>query len=294
MSKYYSLGLIGYPLLKSQSPNLHSAAIRSSNLMGEYKLYPIEPFPLGKDALFEIVERVRDGQLSGLNVTIPHKTNIIPVIDKLSPEAELIGAVNTLYSQDGVVFGDNTDATGFIKDLSRHFNRVFDKKSKKVEIEKKKALVLGAGGAARAVVFALLNAGWMVIIAARNPVKAMDIAHSYKLFANSDRIICIPLEKKSISIELHSINLVVNATPVGMYPDVNRSPWPGGLTLPPGAFIYDLVYKPHETKFIQTAIMEGLPAVNGIGMLVEQAALAFELWTGVSPSREIMSKAVEH
>ena len=119
LGNYFSLGLVGYPLEHSVSPILHGSALKTSGLMGEYKLYPVKPLPLGNDELNTILKRLKTGQIAGLNVTIPHKTAIIKELDKLSSVANLIGAVNTIYMRSGQSVGDNTDAGGFKLDLER-------------------------------------------------------------------------------------------------------------------------------------------------------------------------------
>jgi len=290
--KYYSLGLVGYPLQHSVSPLLHTCALKTSGLTGDYRLYPVEPLPTGKEKLRAVVQRLMTGQISGLNVTIPHKTAIIKEIDKLSSAANLIGAVNTIYLRSGLVFGDNTDAGGFILDLERFISESGRSDDINNNMTPKQALVLGAGGAARAVVHSLVQNGWKVIIAARNITNSEAIAHSMIINGSVSSISSIRLNIKSISLIKDSISLIVNATPVGMWPDASNCPWPLDLDFPPHGLVYDLVYKPRQTKLIKLAREQGLPAVNGIGMLVEQAALAFELWTGISPSRDEMYRAI--
>jgi shikimate dehydrogenase len=288
--KYFSLGLVGYPLEHSVSPILHTTALKTSGLMGDYRLYPIEPMPAGEDKLRAVVQRLKSGQITGLNVTIPHKTAIIQQLDKLSPTANLIGAVNTIYLRSGQVFGDNTDAGGFKLDLERFINK--SGSVDKVNNIPKQALVLGAGGAARAVVHSLIEIGWKVIIAARDPEKSSAIAHSVRNFGVENSITSIRLDSKSISSIKDLVNLIVNTTPAGMWPDVDSCAWPLELNFPTNGLVYDLVYKPRQTKLLNLARDQGLPAANGIGMLVEQAALAFELWTGISPSRDEMVRAI--
>ncbi len=273
------LGLVGYPLDHSLSPKIHTAALRSCGLQGVYSLFPIAPDdPQG---LHKLLTRLRTGEITGLNVTIPHKQNIVPLLDELTPKAKAIHAVNTLYRRDDKLIGDNTDAPGFLIDLNNFLDDNWSKIGKQ-----KSSIVLGAGGSARAVAFALINDGWTVSIVARRVEQAQQLAASFPGH---------PLEAVGYSrtnFDLSNISLIVNTTPVGMAPDMDHSPWPEDWPFPPRAAVYDLVYHPYETRFVKDACAAGCPARAGLGMLIEQAALAFEIWTGVDPSREIMFGAV--
>ncbi|MDO9302105.1 MAG: hypothetical protein Q7T89_12010, partial [Anaerolineales bacterium] len=154
----FQLGLIGYPLGHSLSPKIHGAALKACGLEGNYSLFPIHPDD--KQGLKDLLARVRSGEITGLNVTIPHKQNVIDFMDELTPTAQTIGAVNTIYFRENQLIGDNTDAAGFLSDLKKFIgNREWG--------IGRPAFVLGAGGSARAVVYALLNDGWQVTLAAR-------------------------------------------------------------------------------------------------------------------------------
>ena len=295
---HYSLGLTGYPLGHSLSPGLHAAALKVSGLQGEYRLFPIPPLPDGLEEMERLIDSMRNGDLDGLNVTIPHKQTVIPFLDDLTPLAKKIGAVNTIFRREGRLIGDNTDAPGFLKDLSRHFKE-FDTPLT--------ALVLGSGGSARTVVHTLLGTGWHVIIAARRAEKGREIIigsdlndqqceaiglgslpefiHNYLNFQS--------IEGGKRTLPLHpALKLIVNTTPVGMLPNIEASPWPKALPFPPGAFVYDLVYNPLETLLVRSARTAGLEAAGGLGMLIEQAALSFERWTGINPSPDSMRQGV--
>ncbi len=280
--KDYSLGLIGYPLSHSLSPPIHQAALDGLGLGGKYHLYTISPLPEGADGLTNLLQMVRGGEIHGLNVTIPHKENILALLDEVTPAAKVIGAVNTIYLQDGLLCGDNTDAPGFWGDVEPLVK----------DGVTRTALVLGAGGSARAVVYALLANGYRVTIAARRAAQAQALCAQFPDF--NEQSTAIDWQDLTIdSTRLHAnSSLIVNTTPVGMYPKVDASPWPLDIPLPPGAAVYDLVYNPPQTQFIRQASQVGLPARNGMGMLVEQAALAFERWTGLDAPRERMAAAV--
>jgi len=268
------LGLIGYPLGHSLSSKIHEAALKACGLEGDYVLFPIEPSD--QQGLKEILARVRKGEITGLNVTIPHKQNVILLLDELSPTARAIGAVNTIYLREERLIGHNTDAQGFLSDLKRFFGNW--------ELENRKsALILGAGGSARAVVYALSNDGWEVTIASRRIEQGRELAAQFK------SVKAMILNNQIF--QLSNPQLIVNATPVGMTPNTDQSPLPGNLSFP-NAVIYDLVYNPHETKLVKDAHSQGLSAATGRGMLIEQAALAFEIWTGHNPPREPLLNAV--
>ena len=201
MSLYlYRLGLTGYPLDHSLSPSLHVAALQACALPGEYRLYPVPPED--ETGLQELLERMRSEALHGLNVTIPHKRKVLPLLDEVSPTAQAIGAVNTIYVRDGLLRGENTDAAGFLTDLGR----VLPVTVPGV------ALVLGAGGSARAVVYALLQAGWQVCVAARRLEQAQALRQ-----AISTRVEALALDAAMLSrlIEERRVELLVNATPWG-------------------------------------------------------------------------------
>lgn len=275
----FHLGLTGFPLNQSLSPKIHTAALQACGVEGDYILFPIHPED--RQSLKDLLARVRAGDLDGLNVTIPHKQAVIPLLDELTPTAKSIGAVNTIYSRAGELIGDNTDAPGFLTDLKRFLSTSTQRHGER------NALVLGAGGSARAVVYALLNDGWTVHVAARRLEQAEELATSF-----TEHKLQITTSEIS-SIDVSNIALIVNTTPVGMSPNVDQSPWPEKVHFPPHAAIYDLVYNPRETKLVREACTRGLSATTGLGMLIEQAALAFEIWTGCKPPREVLLHAVD-
>lgn len=272
----FHLGLIGYPLGHSLSPKIHAAALAASGLQGSYSLFPIHPDD--KQGLSELLNRVRAGEVHGLNVTIPHKQNVIEFVDELTPTAQAIGAVNTIYMRDDKLIGDNTDAPGFLSDLKRV------NKETGTQVDKL-ALVLGAGGSARAVVYALVNDGWNLTIAARRSEQAKQLAQSFPKYQ-------LPITNLD-HLQPSTFNLIVNTTPLGMTPNAETSPLPEDAEFTKNTFVYDLVYNPRETKLVKTARAQGLNASTGLGMLIEQAALTFESWTGYSPPREALDQAVE-
>lgn len=277
----FKLGLIGYPLGHSLSPKIHSAALKACGLQGDYLLFPIDPDDM--QGLKELLARLRSKEILGLNVTIPHKQNVIPLLDDLTPSARSIGAVNTVYIKNGKLIGHNTDAPGFWGDLQHSFPALQSPGM---------ALVLGAGGAARAIVSALLSKGWQVTLA----VRPADVGQAEGLISsfNQDGLKRYGLMTvEGLPPLLSEIRLIVNATPLGMSPEIETCPWPEDLPLPAGVALYDCVYNPRETLLVKRARNAGLPAETGLGMLIEQAALAFEIWTGKNPPRDVLRNAVE-
>jgi shikimate dehydrogenase len=278
------LGLIGYPVSHSLSPKIQNAALKACGLEGDYSLFPIAPDDM--PALKDLLDRVRSGEMIGLNVTIPHKQNVIQFMDELTPTAEAIGAVSVIYLRENKLVGDNADAHGFLSDLKRFVG------VRRMGIpfgydvgNQNSSLVLGAGGSARAVVYALVNDGWKVTLAARRFEQAEQLARS---FPNHEIQITAFTD-----LRLSTFDLLVNTTPLGMTPNIHTSPLPENIVLPNQLNVYDLVYNPRETTLVRDARAQGLNATTGLGMLIEQAALGFELWTGYKLSSEIFRNAVE-
>ncbi|MCJ7622956.1 MAG: shikimate dehydrogenase [Anaerolineaceae bacterium] len=279
---FYRFGLVGYPLDHSLSPQLHQAALEALGLAGEYRLYPISPCEEDESALRDLLRQMRNGVIHGLNVTIPYKQRIISLLDVLTPDARAIGAVNTIYQRDGILTGENTDAAGFLADVGRYADKCG------------KALVLGAGGAARAVVYALASAWKRVYVAARRLEQAQELADDLRLHITGAECSITPLSLDTQSVRQikDECDLIVNATPLGMVPDIESNPWPEGEPLPKNAVIYDLVYNPSITALVRSGRAGGGVAVSGLGMLIEQAGLAFECWTGKKPPGKSMFQAL--
>jgi shikimate dehydrogenase len=267
-------GLLGYPLSHSVSPAMHNAAFAALDHPGRYELLetPAEGLPAA-------VARLRLADWMGANVTIPYKARVIPLLDEIDPSAVGIGAVNTIVRDEQRLIGHNTDVTGFRVDLRSHG----------VEIDGDKVVILGSGGAARAVTAALIPDGAHIKFITPLIDEAQRLIEDLVPAGTEAQI--LPWE--DVSFAGIECRLLVNATPVGMSPDVKACPWPQGVPLPAGAFVYDLVYNPAETMLMKRARAEGLESGSGLGMLVEQGALAFELWTGETPPRRVMAAAAQ-
>jgi shikimate dehydrogenase len=278
------LGLTGFPVVHSLSPKLQNAALRAAGLEGEYSLYPVDPSR--PEGLVDLLGRIREGELSGLNVTIPYKQTVIAWLDELTPAARGTGSVNLIAMHNGKLTGHNTDAAGFWEDLKPFLT------ANVKGVLRNKALVLGAGGSARSIAYVLVKKGWQVTLAARRVEQTQAIIDSIKP-EGSGFLRPVQLDDGGLQPIINEFGLVVNCTPVGMWPKTELSAWPARLPFPEAAMLYDLVYNPRETLLVKQAREAGLPATGGLGMLVEQAILGFELWTGQSAPREIMFAAAE-
>ncbi|MBL8096673.1 MAG: shikimate dehydrogenase [Anaerolineales bacterium] len=266
------LFLLGYPLGHSLSPAMHNAALAEVGLADwHYNIRPVRTEDLGF-----VLADVRRPDVAGANVTVPHKQAVIPYLDGLTPTALAMGAVNTLVKEGGRLIGHNTDAAGLLADLALHGARLTGAR----------VLVLGAGGSARAAVAGCLGVGAQVRVIARRPEQAEDLR-------TLGSIEVFPWTPIGFIEASDDVAVVLNTTPLGMHPNVDASPWLEGTPWPVASLVYDLVYNPAETLFVRQAREHDLNATTGLGMLVEQGALAFELWTGKPAPRAVMRAAAE-
>jgi shikimate dehydrogenase len=268
------VGIIGHPVRQSRSPQIHNSAFLHFKMNWLY--IPMEVSP---PALCAAVEGLKALGFKGANVTVPFKEEILSLVDSLSEEAASIGAVNTLSMVQGRLRGDNTDWMGFLHDL----------KERSISTQGKKALVLGTGGAARAVVYALLKAEARVMVYGRDRSKAEALANHFgERFPDSS---IAAASWDHVNVFGADIDILINCTSLGMPPYEEMSPWPQDVKLPRCELIYDVVYSPPSTRFLECAQDKRIQAVNGLGMLVYQAAESFSLWTGVEAPLKIMRKA---
>lgn len=274
-AKTQKVGLLGWPLGHSLSPDMHNAAFAASGLN-----YVYLPLPVPPESLLQAVKGIRALGFVGANVTIPHKVTIINYLDEIDASARLVGAVNTIVIKEGRLIGHNTDAAGYISSL--HLAGV--------EITGKKAVILGAGGAARAVAAGFITAQISeVTIGARNKAQAIDIANLFKIGTVSVK--GAAWDNSEFEDAVTQADIIVNTTPLGMFPDISQQPPLTWELIKPSAAISDLVYNPLTTKFMAEAVRRGHIAVGGKDMLIEQGALAFSLWTGCNAPREVMNQA---
>jgi shikimate dehydrogenase len=266
-------GIIGDPVEHSLSPAMHNAAF---NKLGLDYIYL--PFHVTAKNLAGAVTGLKSLNFRGMNVTIPHKINVIPLLDELEPMAEEIGAVNTIVNDNGHLKGYNTDAAGFLKALSANG----------IDPAGKKISVLGSGGAARAVSYILAKQGADIEIINRSGTLelANKLAANISRYTNS-RIRAIELNDMNLKQSLKDADILVNATSVGMSPDTGSTLVPQKLLRAEMA-VFDVIYNPQKTTLIQDAEKAGATAIGGLDMLTWQGALAFEIWTGVSAPHTTM------
>ncbi len=272
------IGLIGFPVAHSASPRMQGAAFAAAGLDWQYELWhtPLEE-------LAERVWRIRDdASIGGANVTVPHKVNVMPFLDEISRHAEAIGAVNTIVKAVGDtpagaprLIGDNTDWIGFLNDLRWHGVDT----GAGVAADHRAALVLGAGGSARGIVYALAHNGWSIHVVNRDAARARRLVDDMRAAFPDSRLSALALDADGLSRAAQGARLIVNCTSAGMEPNEDTTPWIDGAPFPREAVLYDLVYKPRVTRLMRQAEAAGLRAIGGIGMLAEQGAAAFALWT---------------
>lgn len=262
-------GLTGFPLGHSMSPVIHRELFRISGIDGEYGLFEIEPEKL-KSSFGELKK------LSGFNVTIPHKINVIPMLDELDEKAALFGAVNTV-SVGKKTKGFNTDCDGFLRAV----------KMAGISLDGR-VLLCGSGGVSRMFAFEAVLAGCSLTIA----VREADIPAANTLKAEIKTKLDKEIKVKNIKDVSEGYNLIINGTPVGMYPHTDACILPKEIIQKSEA-VFDAVYNPEETLFIKYAKEAGLKYSNGLSMLVWQAAVAEEIWNNVSFSEEDIKKVIE-
>jgi len=256
--------VVANPIKHSISPFIHNSAFEATNTNGVYLAWEVDEAELA-----ETVANIRRYQMYGINLSMPYKEQVIPYLDRLSEEACLIGAVNTVVNREGTLIGYNTDGKGFFKSLPSF------------KISKKRLVLLGAGGAAKAILAqAILDGVSQISVFVRS--SSMEKTRSYleKIQnATGFRVDLFALEDvQNLQDSITQADLLVNATNVGM--DGSSQPIPTSIVLPEKLLVADVIYQPFETPFLKWAKEQGNEAINGLGMLLYQAAEAFELWTG--------------
>ena len=277
------VGLIGWPVEHSLSPAMHNAAFDALGLNWRYVPLPVPPGTEGA-SLRGLVTL----GFAGANVTVPHKTALIAGLDSTTPDAQAIGAVNTIVVRRpgegrASVHGHNTDHSGFVDSL--HVAGF--------EVTGARAVVVGTGGAARAVVFGLLTAGAADVV-----VLGRNLERAGRLAGDLGRSAAGLLRAQSLTVDAliestRAASLLVNATPVGMWPQEEASIWPEEVRLPSDLLVYDLVYVPRETRLLRQTSGAGATGLGGLDLLIEQGARAFTLWTETEPPKGIMRRACE-
>ena len=256
-------GVIGNPVRHSLSPAMHNAAFREKGINAAYLAF--EPVDLQ-----DCIKGCRSMGIKGLSVTIPFKSDIIPLLDEVDDFALGIGAVNTVVNAGNRLKGYNTDAAGAMRALEE-----------KTDVSDRRAVIIGAGGAARGIGYILQQRGLEVIIANRSVDRGMDLSRSLGCeFIQLDKL---PEVRADI---------LINTTPAGMYPNVDISPVPE-KAFKEGQVVMDIIYTPYKTRFLAMAEDRGCQTINGLSMFIYQGAEQFRLWTGIEAPLDIMTEAVK-
>lgn len=265
------VGIFGYPVEHSLSPRMHNAAFKYLNLDFCYVSFPVRP-----EMLESAIRGIRALNIAGVNITIPHKETVIAFLDTLSDEARFIGSVNTIKNLDGELIGFNTDGKGFMKSLAES----------DIEIAGKRVLIIGAGGAARAIGYYICKEAAELYIYNRNIGRAETL--KTHLYPFKENVAVVKEYGINNSGSFSDFDIIINTTPLGLKPD---DPLPlNASMLKNHQIVCDLIYK--ETPLLQRASVIGCKTINGLGMLLWQGVLAFEKWTGIQPPVEIMKKAL--
>ena len=266
--------LLGHPVEHSLSPLIHNTAFQAQEVNAVYVATPVHP-----DALPSGVAGLEALQFLGANVTVPHKEGVRALLDDVSERAAAVGAVNTIVCADDGLRGDNTDVEGFLSPLDAAAGDALGGAP---------MLVFGAGGAARAVVYGLLAryAPEQLTLVARRPEQAEALAADFADHDPENALRVTTFDDAGPAVR--ASRLLVNATPLGMAPETDGTPWPDNSDFGAEQVAYDLVYNPEETRFLQAAAAQGATTIGGLDMLVGQAAAAYEQWTG----REMPTDAV--
>jgi shikimate dehydrogenase len=275
-------GILGWPVEHSRSPAMQNAAFQARGLAANYVCFSVHP-----DDVADAVRGLKALGVRGANVTVPHKEAVMPWLDEITPEARAIGAVNTIVREIDRLIGHNTDAGGLTRSLEEA----------DVALAGARAVVLGAGGAARAAVVGLARRGARsVVVAARRGERAEAMVASLRDACPGCELVSSDFEHASLASHFRESTLLVQSTSATLA----NAPDPGGFAaqlaleaLPHDAVVVDLVYKPRETAVLAQARERGLKTVDGLGMLLHQGALAFELWTHMPAPIEVMRAVLE-
>ncbi|MEK6692287.1 MAG: shikimate dehydrogenase [Nitrospirota bacterium] len=268
------IGIFGYPVEHTLSPYMHNAAFEAMGLD-----YCYIPFRVRPENLKTAINSIKALSLQGVNITIPHKEAIIPYLDELDREAELIGAVNTVLNKEKRLIGYNTDGRGFVRSL---------REDGRIDPRGKKIMIIGAGGAARAIAFTLaIEGAGKIFIKDIIEEKAKELSS-----AISNKISAEAIYIKDLKDRIGDVDILINATPLGMKKEDPLPVLPELLSQ--GLIVYDIVYNPPETPLLKEAKKRGAKTLGGLGMLLYQGALSFKIWTGQEPPVDVMRKELEN
>jgi len=274
------IGVIGKNIENSLSPLIHNQMILKHSLNFCYL-----PFQVAETDLNKAIQGIKALNIRGVNITFPYKEKAIKLLDEVEESARRIGAVNTIVNNKGILTGYNTDVIGFKKSLQENG---------KFAIKGEKAIILGAGGAARAVAYALLEEGIEEIyIFNRTLEKAEKIKQDFLTFSPGSNINIFPLEEGRLKDKIGEAHLLVNATSLGMPSKIDNTPLPDKRLFHPNLLVYDLIYHPAKTLFLRQAERAGAKIINGLPMLVYQGIESFYLWTGFKPEGKEVLKMIK-
>jgi shikimate dehydrogenase len=267
-------GVFGDPVRHSRSPIMMNRAFAEAGVNGAYAAFHVKP-----EGLRDAVAGIRALGFRGVNVTIPHKVEVMQYLDAIDEGARIIGAVNTIVNDDGKLTGYNTDGIGYVRSL---------KEETGMNLQGKRVLVIGAGGAARGVAYALAKDGAsQIFIANRTQQRAVELATAIREFTNAEG-----RGLEGIASVLDQVDLIVNTTSAGMHPKLDEVPIETQL-IGSHQVVSDLIYNPRITRFLQEAGARGASIHGGLGMFIYQGAYAFEYWTGTSAPIAAMRQVVE-
>lgn len=261
------LGLVGYPLGHSMSPLLHNSTIKERGLN-----YIYLPFQVEEERLREVIEGLKALNFRGINITIPYKKKVLPLLDSITPQAVRIGSVNTIVNEENILTGYNTDFTGLIRMI---------KEDGGFDIRGKKVLIIGAGGTASTAGTAVLSEGAAAVyLLNRTSAKGEKLVEKWRKDYPDTVLKAGPLEPIYYNSFIKEIELLIDTTPVGMAPKIDEQPVIAASSLHSNMLVVDLVYNPEKTTLLKAAEKAGAAGLNGMGMLLYQGIESFKLWTG--------------
>ena len=261
------VGVIGHPIEHSMSPPMHNNAFKQLNMDYVYVAFHVLPENIGK-----LIESCKTLDIKGLNVTIPHKTSVIPFLDEIDSTAQKIGAVNTIQFKNGIAKGFNTDGIGAIKSLQKY-----------AALDGKNVLILGAGGASKAISFTLINENInSLVIANRSKENARNLISNIKKQCGFEGISYVDI--KDADELIGDMDIIINTTPIGMYPKHEAEPPVKTDNINGKHIVMDVIYNPLETVFLKEARLNGATTINGTSMLINQGLESFEIFTGQKAS----------
>jgi len=269
------VGVIGHPIEHSMSPPMHNNAFKQFNMDYVYVAFHVLPENIEK-----LMESCKTLDIIGLNVTIPHKTAVIPLLDEIDSTAEKIGAVNTIRFKNGIAKGFNTDGIGAIRSIQKY-----------TTLEGKKVLILGAGGASKAIAFTLINENInSLVIANRSKENACKLIENIRKQCDFENISYVDIKEAHNMVE--DADIIINTTPIGMYPNHEVEPPIKTDKITEKHVVMDVIYNPLETEFLKESRLNGATTINGTSMLINQGLESFEIFTGCKASYESFEEAL--